>query len=261
MNKITCDMCIDLMPLVQDGVASCDSRSSIEGHIAHCPACKRLFNEICTPPAQEADDRTEEVLERVYRKQRRKTILSWIAIILVLPLAVWAYMEVQFSGELVYAASTNEERILKEMPALALTDEELALANTILEIPQIQDAISDDFQNPTVLNTEILMPYLTGILPENGQITEVFVLGSSIYISIIAENQYTCLVYTDIDVTGYIDSISKTLAISPLDQIGEDGNLGDVDAVYELVYGVGMGTIRCQKLKSRHMWFSFLNMP
>ena len=261
MNKITCDMCIDLMPLVQDGVASEDSRSSIEEHTAHCPACKKLFNEMGTPPVQGPEDRTEQVLERVYRKQRRKTILSWAVIILALTLAVWAFLEVRFSGELIYAASTNEERILKEMPALALTDEELALAKTILDIPHIQDSISDDFQNSIVLNTEILIPYFAGILPENGRITEVFALGSSIYISIIAENQYTCLVYTDIDATGHIDSISKTLAISPLDQIGEDGNLGDVDTVYELVYGVGIGTIRCQKLKSRHMWFSFLDMP
>lgn len=261
MNKISCDMCIDLMPLVQDGVASKDSLSSIEDHIAQCPACQKLYKEMSAPMEQAPENRAEQVLERVYRKQRRKTILSWAAIILALTLAVWAFLEVQFSGELIYAASTNEERILKEMPALALTEEELALAETILEIPHIRDSISDDPQNSAVLNTEILMPYLTAILPENGKFTEVFVMGSSIYISIIAGKQYMCLVYTDIDVTGHIDSISKTLAISPLDQIGEDGYLGDVDKVYELVYGVGIGTIRCQKLKSRHMWFSFLNMP
>ena len=29
MNKISCDMCIDLMPLVQDGVASEDSRNAV----------------------------------------------------------------------------------------------------------------------------------------------------------------------------------------------------------------------------------------
>lgn len=256
-----CEMIRDLMPLYADGQASDTSRSCIEEHTAHCPACKKLLNEMCAPLEQEPEDRTEQILERVYRKQRRKTFLSWAAIFLALALAVWAFLEVQFSGELIYAASTNEERILKEMPALALTDEELALAKSILEIPHIQDSISDDFQNSAVLNTEILIPYLTTILPENGQITEVFVLGPSIYISIIAGNQYTCLVYTDVDMTGHIDSISKTLAISPLDQIGEDGQLGDVDTVYELVYAVGVGTTRCQKLKSRHMWFGFLDMP
>lgn len=30
MNKITCDMCMDLMPLVKDGIASADSREAVE---------------------------------------------------------------------------------------------------------------------------------------------------------------------------------------------------------------------------------------
>ena len=71
MNKISCDMCIDLMPLVQDGVASEDSRSYIEEHTAQCPACKKLYIEMCDPMEQTTEDRTEDVLKRVYRKQRR----------------------------------------------------------------------------------------------------------------------------------------------------------------------------------------------
>ena len=43
MNKISCDMCMDLMPLVQDGVASADSIAAVEQHIENCPACKALF--------------------------------------------------------------------------------------------------------------------------------------------------------------------------------------------------------------------------
>jgi len=256
-----CEMIRDLMPLYADGQASDASRSCIEEHTAHCPTCKKILNEMCAPLEQEPEDRTARILEQVYRKQRRKSFLTWAAILLALSLAAWAFLEVHFSGELIYAASTNEERILKGMPALAMTNEEMALAETILEIPHIRESISDDFENSTVLNTEILIPYLTAIVPESGHITEVFVLGSSIYINIIAGNRYTCLVYTDIDATGHIDSIAKTLTVSPLDQIGEDGHLGDIDTVYELVYAVGIGTIRCQKLKSHPMWFSFLDIP
>ena len=39
MNKISCDMCMDLMPLVQDGVASADSIAAVKQHIENCPAC------------------------------------------------------------------------------------------------------------------------------------------------------------------------------------------------------------------------------
>ncbi len=255
-----CEIIRDLLPLYADGLTSESSNRQIEDHIRTCGECRLLREEMCAPLEPEPEDTQEQILERVYRKQRRKTILSWAAIILALVLAVWAFLEVQFSGELIYAASTNEEKILKEMPALALTEEELALAETILEIPEIQEFLTNGEESIT-LNTETVLPYLSAILPENGRFFEVFVFGRSVFISIIAGKQYTCLQYTDVDATGHIDFIAKTLAISPLEEIGEDGYLGDVKAVYELTYAVGAGITRCQKLKTRHMWFSFLDLP
>lgn len=44
MIKFTCDMCMDLMPLVHDGVASPDSISAVEDHIIHCPHCRELYH-------------------------------------------------------------------------------------------------------------------------------------------------------------------------------------------------------------------------
>ena len=43
MNKISCEMCMDLMPLVHDGVASSDSAEAVKNHIASCPQCRSLF--------------------------------------------------------------------------------------------------------------------------------------------------------------------------------------------------------------------------
>ena len=256
-----CEIIRDLLPLYADGLTSESSNHMIEDHIRTCPECRRLRNEMCTPMEPEPEETQEQILERVYRKQRRKTIFFWVTIVLAVIVAVWGYLEVQFSGELIYAASTNEEKILKEMPELALTDAELALAETILDIPMVRDVISDDSRESAVLDTELLMAELAPILPENGRFTEIFVFRNSIYISIINGKEYTCLQYTDVDQTGHIDMIAKTFTISPLDEIGEDGYLGDVDEVYELVYAVGAGITRCQKLRSRHMWFSFLDMP
>ena len=256
-----CEIIQDLLPMYADGQVSEASRSAIEEHAAGCPACKKLLNEICAPLEPEVEETQEQILERVYRKQRRKTILFWVTIALALVLGVWGYLEIQFSGELIYAASTNDKRLLKVMPALALTEAELALAETILEIPLVRDSITEDGQNSATLDIEAVMPYLSAILPENGRFTEVFVFGHSVFISIIEGKQYVCLQYTDADATGHIDLVAKTLAISPLDEIGEDGYLGDVKVVYELSHAVGTGITRCQKLKTRHMWFSFLDMP
>lgn len=44
MNKISCDICIDLIPLVKDGVASNDSLNAVEKHITECKSCRELFN-------------------------------------------------------------------------------------------------------------------------------------------------------------------------------------------------------------------------
>ena len=45
MNKITCDICKDLMPLVKDGIASEDSRLAVEEHVKECEECKKMFGE------------------------------------------------------------------------------------------------------------------------------------------------------------------------------------------------------------------------
>jgi hypothetical protein len=255
-----CEIIRDLLPLYADGMASEASCRQIEDHVRSCPECRRLHDTMCAPMEPEPEETPEQILERVYRKQRRKTILFWVTIALAVFLAAWAFMEIQFNGEEIYAASTNEEKILKEMPALALTDGELALAETILEIPEIQEFLTSGEESIT-LNTETVTPYLSGILPDSGRFFEVFVFRRSVFINIVNGKQYTCLQYTDADATGHIDFIAKTLAISPLEEIGEDGYLGDVKAVYELTYAVGAGITRCQKLKTRHMWFSFLDMP
>ncbi|MCM1167821.1 MAG: zf-HC2 domain-containing protein [Lachnospiraceae bacterium] len=53
-NKITCDICRDLIPLVGDGVASADSEAAVRGHIAACGECAALFDGEITPEAPSA---------------------------------------------------------------------------------------------------------------------------------------------------------------------------------------------------------------
>ena len=43
MNEISCEICQDLMPLVQDSVASEDSKNAVLHHIAECEQCKALY--------------------------------------------------------------------------------------------------------------------------------------------------------------------------------------------------------------------------
>ena len=45
MNKISCDICIDLIPLVKDEVASDDSKNAVLQHIKSCEKCSKLYGE------------------------------------------------------------------------------------------------------------------------------------------------------------------------------------------------------------------------
>lgn len=49
MSNISCDICMDLIPLVQDSVASEGSLLAVKQHIASCPQCRALYDE--RPPA------------------------------------------------------------------------------------------------------------------------------------------------------------------------------------------------------------------
>ncbi|MBQ2926976.1 MAG: zf-HC2 domain-containing protein [Oscillospiraceae bacterium] len=45
MNEISCEMCLDLMPLAKDGVASPDSMATVQRHIAGCDSCREIYEE------------------------------------------------------------------------------------------------------------------------------------------------------------------------------------------------------------------------
>lgn len=65
MNKISCEMCMDLMPLVHDGVASEDSRLAVELHMKSCPDCAHFFEGELTPPSD-----SKHTLQKIQRKAR-----------------------------------------------------------------------------------------------------------------------------------------------------------------------------------------------
>ena len=51
MNEISCKICMDLMPLVQDGIASEDSREAVENHISKCEVCAAYYSGSVPPMA------------------------------------------------------------------------------------------------------------------------------------------------------------------------------------------------------------------
>lgn len=74
MNKISCDVCMDLAPLVQDNVASEDSKEIVYEHIKECKDCQRLFNSF-----EEAAPKMDE--EKILKKIKKQLFVGAMVII------------------------------------------------------------------------------------------------------------------------------------------------------------------------------------
>lgn len=51
MTEISCEMCMDLIPLVRDGAASQDSQTAVLRHLKTCPSCSALYSGETVPPS------------------------------------------------------------------------------------------------------------------------------------------------------------------------------------------------------------------
>lgn len=56
MNKIECEICMDLIPLVKDGIASEESYKAVEAHVKECETCRKLYGENQEPAQITTDE-------------------------------------------------------------------------------------------------------------------------------------------------------------------------------------------------------------
>ena len=76
MNQISCNVCMDLIPLVKDGIASEDSCASVMNHIESCEHCAIVFGgEVAANTAMD-----DVVVLKKIRKQLTLLLLSIIFI-------------------------------------------------------------------------------------------------------------------------------------------------------------------------------------
>ena len=124
-----------------------------------------------------------------------------IAVIIFIALLGWGN-----DGELSMA------EVLDRVPALALTQEELALAETILDYDDFRNALNYDLvDNSTVFSIEETWDVYSTVIPENAQVTEVAVVGAVVVIDYRQPQHRIILEYVDADRSGTVDSIRKTL--------------------------------------------------
>lgn len=63
MIKITCDICMDLLPLVQDNVASADSITVVKQHLETCSECRAMFEGQIPIPSN-----NNQIIKKLQRK-------------------------------------------------------------------------------------------------------------------------------------------------------------------------------------------------
>lgn len=73
MNKISCDICVDLLPLVQDGVASDGSRNAVLRHMQGCPDCRALYEGEVPAPSNNMN---------LWKKIQRRARTFWVMVLM-----------------------------------------------------------------------------------------------------------------------------------------------------------------------------------
>lgn len=146
MEKLSCEMCMDLMPLVRDGVASEDSSKAVEEHLSECEVCRRIFAEI--PMMGESRDAAlAKAVKRV--KQASAAVLVFVVlmgivlcelvfqgssvIFLAAVLMAWWLFRVACGGGRGWKGWLK--RTIAAVLALALTAGILALADALMGNP------------------------------------------------------------------------------------------------------------------------------
>ena len=79
MDKISCDICMDLIPLIKDNVASDDSYKAVMNHISQCSHCRSLLEDkaYIYDKIPEIDDK------KVISKIRNELVFAGIILILI----------------------------------------------------------------------------------------------------------------------------------------------------------------------------------
>lgn len=248
---ITCDVIGDLLPLYADDLLSQSSRELVDAHIAQCPACRDMLDSMLHPLDPEPSEADfMDALRRQKRKQHCRIILVCVLTVLACVLGWWIYMETHFYGETPHIVTTDEAKILEELPQLALTESEIALAEALLREPLLQEAMATG--EIVEIPTEAVAHLLADVTPENPTLISVAVLfGRSITLDFWENHQRTSLSYLDPDQNGTADLIRKTIGIVESD--------GDVRVVYNLDYIPVLERYEYEKQQLRHIWFSFLD--
>ena len=147
----------------------------------------------------------QDYIDEMRAKKRRNLIIGVVVAAACLLLFVMA-----FAGG--NGGRLSEAEALDRVPGLALTDAELALADTILDHEDFRNALSYDLvENTTTFTPEETEAIIGSVIPADGAVTQVCVSGAVVIIAYSQPQHQIVLEYADADRSGTVDQIRKTL--------------------------------------------------
>ena len=150
----------------------------------------------------------DDYIAQVHAQKRKKTIIGIAAAAVCILLLAWIFFKPNDS-----VRTLKESTALSRAPALALTEDELALADTILDYDDFRNALNYDLvENSTVFSVEETWDVYGSVIPENAEVTEVSVAGAVVIIDYNQPQHRIILEYLDADRSGTVDSIRKSLS-------------------------------------------------
>ncbi len=95
MNKNTCFLIEDLLPLYIDGLCSNESTEIIKNHLASCSDCRNEYKKLTNQPEIKAPDYDSGELikgvKNMFKKDKKKAVLKTVSVFLVLLIFLGAF--------------------------------------------------------------------------------------------------------------------------------------------------------------------------
>lgn len=189
--------------------------------------------------------------------KNKKIIAALVVAVLIILLLI---IELRFSGVTPKVVSTNEERILSEMPMVKISDDEYSAINTLTETSEFKKA----YETLSEIKSEKALQKYGGIvlsggevidaaielIPENARLSEVWMYSpETTYVTYELENMMVIYSVSPVEKI----SVTKTVAVyedtDPLQTL-----TSNCDVIYE-----NKDNESFSKIKDRHLWFSWIN--
>lgn len=170
-----------------------------------------------------------------------KKLFLAAGIVVLLVVGVLAYFETHFTCYEYKEIQISDEKILKEMPDIALTDADLALGETLLSTPEVIETMEagEIVSLPDALAEQLA----DGYLPEDLELFDISVLENAVYFD-----------YFETPKKRVMLAFFKDDAYGPQKSIALYRDRGD-DSSLRFVYSNDRGKL--SKIKESRRWFAY----